>query len=249
MEAMMTRTRLIAAACAAALALALPAAAEEDTAFEPDLDPQDRWFTCEGGETPEWTVNTLLDGVYATWNDVEPTGSVAGGEGCASLNPSLVRGVRPETPFDANWTGSFRGNIDELTIRMHNIVLGTAQNGAPVTLRVRMTVNGQSLFGTETVANASGDEFQEPAVKEITMTPAPTGATGAPKLFEFTVTDIGLLSEADATRNHRITLTLETAATNAARQNFWAWGNTEAPSGLVFNPEERAEVVVERHVD
>jgi hypothetical protein len=241
----MKRTRTLAAACAAALALAVPATAAEDT-FEPEFIEADRWFSCERGETPEWTVNTLVDGVVPTWNDTEPTGSVTGGEGCASLNPSAVRGVRPETPFDLSFRGTYRGNLDAMTVQMHNIVLGTAQNKAPVTLRMRMTINGQSLFGTETVTNAAGDAFQEPAVRDIAMVPVGTGASGAPKLFEFTVTNLGLDTEADLKRSHQIVMTFETAWTNAARQNFWAWGNTEAPSGLTFNPEEPAAVQVER---
>lgn len=240
----MSRTRILAATCAAAMALALPATATEH--FEPELEEAQRWFSCDSGETPEWTVNTLLDGVYPGWDDTEPSGSVASGEGCASLNPNAVRGVRPQTPWDLTFVGTYQGNFDELTVSMHNIVLGTAQTGSPVTLRMRMTVNGQSLFGTETVTNAAGDEFEEPAVRDIVMEPVPTGASGAPKLFEFTVTDIGMLSELDSTRKHRIQITFETAWTNSARQSFWAWGNTEVPSGLTFDPVEPAETVVER---
>jgi hypothetical protein len=238
---MKLRTRLTAAVCTALL-IAAPAMAETDEAFEPDLTPHQEWFSCDGGEYQEWTANALLDGMYPTWKPVEPTASVADGEGCANASPNAVRGVRPQTPFDANFVGTFRGNLDEITVSMHNIYVGTARAGGDITLRMRMTVNGQSLFGTESVTNAAGDEFQEPAVREIVVTPQPTGATGAAELLEFTVTDIGLLSEDYSTRRNRIEIVFETANTNSTRQNLWVWGNTEAPSSITFNPEEHAAV-------
>jgi hypothetical protein len=239
----MTRTRHLAAALALAMAIAVPAAANPD--FEPDLRTEEVWFSCDGGATPEWTVNTLLDDIHPTWSTRPPAGSVTAGNGCGSGNPSPVRGIRPETPFDLSFAGTYRGNLDSLTVSMHNIVLGTAQAGNPVALDMRIVVGNRSLFGTEEVTNAAGDTFEEPAVRRIVVTPQATGATGAPKLLEFTVTDIGLINEADL-RNHRVVVTFETAFTNVSRQNAWVWGATEVPSGLTFNPDpdEHAEVVV-----
>jgi hypothetical protein len=241
----MKRARMLTAALTSVLLVAAPAlAADDPVPFEPELKLEEAFFSCDGGETKEWTVNALLDGAYPTWTTTAPTTSIANGDGCGNANDNLFSGVRPETPFDLTFAGFFRGNLDELTVGIHNIYVGTARRSGTLTMDVRVTVDGKSLFGDTATTNAAGDVTTEPKPVRIEAKAKPTGATGAASLLEFTVTDIGLLDNAASTKNHRVVVTLATPFGANSLQNAWVWGNTEAPSYITFNPEELVGVPI-----
>lgn len=121
---------------------------------------------------------------------------------------------------------------------MYNIAAGEGRRSGASNLDVRVMVDGTSLFGLAATTNAAGDVSTEPADRRISVKPVNTGATGAVQLFEVTVDGIGLMSAADDIE-HEVVLNV----TTTERMNLWAWGNTEAPSGITFNNTEPAAKV------
>jgi hypothetical protein len=249
----MRRTPRIAVAIAAGvLLLPLTASAEEGAAPEaPELRTEPVWFTCEG-ETPEDTLNQNLFADHPTpsWTTEEPTSSVVDGEGCGSASPNAVGGTEQESRFDPSFAGPFDGVLDRVTVDLRNISLGTnRRTSGPITLNVRLSVDDESVFGLQEYSGIDPDTGEstthfQPATVQVRVAPQPTGDTGAVERSTFTITDLDLLLPDDDVER-RIVLTVATPLGTAIAQNVWVWGTTEAPAGLVFNPEEAEEVVVE----
>lgn len=120
---------------------------------------------------------------------------------------------------------------------MNNIFVGQRRQAGNSTVNVRVLVDGTSLFGNSSTTNAAGTITTEPAPRKLSIKPVGTGATGAVALYEATVTGIDMLTLADNVE-HEVVFNV----TTSEPMNFWAWGNTEAPSGLTFNPAEPAAV-------
>ena len=254
----MKRTSIFVAALAA-LAIAIPAGATTgdtsaaeptatatetptETSTEPTWVPntalQNVYFLCDG-EYKEGTLNAAGNGQYSGWSDQKPTGSITGGEGCGQVDEGFFGGIRPQTPFEFSAVGYYTGNIDSLTFSMHNIFVGQRRRSGASTVNVRLVIDGESVFGVSETENAAGDISTEPTAKSIPITPKGTGATGAAALYEATITGIDHLLPSDDFE-HEVVFNI----TTTEPLNVWAWGNTEAPSGLTFNPAEPAAVRV-----
>jgi hypothetical protein len=236
----------ILAAILAVLVMALPAAATDTTsepvdettepAYVPNTPLTDVYFLCDG-ETKEGMVNATANSQYPSWDETKPTGSITGGEGCGQADEGFFSGIRPKTPYEFSAMGYYTGNLDSLTFHMHNIFVGQRRTSGASTVNVRVLVDGKSLFGNASTTNAAGAISTEPAARKLTITPVGTGATGAAALYEATVTGIDMLAPTDNVE-HEIVFNV----TTTEPMNIWAWGNTEAPSGITFNPAERAKV-------
>ena len=251
----MKRTSILVAALSA-LVIAIPAgattddtaASEEPTETVTEEPTEPTWvpntpltnvyFLCDG-ETKEGTFNALANGQYPGWSEDEPTGSITGGEGCGQVDEGFLGGIRPQTPYEFSAVGYYTGNLDSLTFSMHNIFVGQRRHTGASTVDVRVLVDGESLFGVASTTNAAGTVSTEPAEKRIQLTPQGTGATGAAALYQATVTGIDMLAEGDNIE-HEVVFNI----TTTEPMNIWAWGNTEAPSGLTFNPAEPSAVAV-----
>lgn len=250
----------IAVAALSALAIAIPAGASTgdtaaaeptatatetptETSTEPTWVPNtpltNVYFLCDG-ETKEGTTNALANSQYPSWSEDEPAGSITGGEGCGQVDEGQLGGIRPQTPYEFSAVGYYTGNLDSLTFKMHNIFVGQRRASGASTVDVRVLVDGTSLFGVASTTNAAGAVSTEPAERRIQLTPTGTGATGAAALYEATVAGIDLLAEGDNVE-HEIVFNI----TTTEPLNVWAWGNTEAPSGLTFNPAEPSAVTVQ----
>lgn len=251
----MKRTSIVVAALSA-LAIAIPAgattgetaASEEPTETTTETSTEPTWvpntpltnvyFLCDG-ETKEGTFNALANGQYPGWSEDEPTGSIAGGEGCGQVDEGIFGGIRPQTPYEFTAVGYYTGNLDSLTFKMHNIFVGQRRHAGASNVDVRVLVDGTSVFGVASTTNAAGAVSSEPADRRVQLTPKPTGATGAAALYEATVTGIDLLTEGENVE-HEVVFNV----TTTEPMNIWAWGNTEAPSGLTFNPAEPSAVTI-----
>ena len=250
----------IAVAALSALAIAIPAGATTgdtttaeptatatetptETSTEPTWVPNkpltDVYFLCDG-ETKEGTVNAQANSQYPSWSETKPAGSITGGEGCGQVDEFVLSGIRPSTPFEFTAVGYYTGNLDKLSFAMHNIFVGPGRRSNAITADVRVLVDGTSLFGLESTTNAAQQVSTEPAAKRIILPVKGTGATGAAALLEGTVGNIDMLAPAD-NLEHEIVFNI----TSAEPLNVWAWGNTEAPSGLTFNPAEPSGVAVQ----
>lgn len=209
-----TRSLVTLAATAIALsALAGPVAAEptdppeEPVAeFVPELRTEQVWFTCEGQ-----TGVAQLDGA-STWTAEPPPD----GDGCVSLDNVHHAETEGDSFHDTVFRGSFEGNLDSLTLRMHGFSVPEAETAD---LAVALTVDGTPAVSWPT---------------EATVTPT----DGA---LEVSVTGIGLLDEAD-TVPHELAVTLSMAGDSTA--GTWRWGSAEEASGITFHPETLAEAVI-----
>ena len=250
----------IVAAAIAALAIAIPASASTgaaatseptatatetptETSTEPTWVPNtpltNVYFLCDG-ETKEGTVNALANSQYPGWSTDKPAGSITGGEGCGQADEGFLGGIRPQTPYEFTAVGYYEGNLDALSFDMYNIFVGQRRQAGASTVDVSVLVDGNSLFGLASTTNAAGTITTEPAARRIQLTPKPTGATGAAALYEATIAGIGLLEETE-NYEHEVVFNI----TTTEPLNLWAWGNTEAPSGLTFNPTELKPVVLQ----
>lgn len=75
----------------------------------------------------------------------------------------------------------------------------------------------------------TGDVYFIPAAARVTVPPQSTGATGGVRSLTFSITGIDLMLEGDD-RMHTVF--------------FEVWGAAEAPSGVVFTPEEPAGATI-----
>lgn len=242
-----------AAAVLAVAVMAVPAAATDGTAssqpvveptetttepaYVPNTPLTDVYFLCDG-ETKEGTVNALSSSHYSSWDTTKPSGSVTGGQGCGQADEGVFGGIRPKTPYEFSAVGFYTGNLDSLTFHMHDIFVGQRRLAGASTVDVRVLVDGKSLFGNASTTNAAGTVSTEPADRRLAITPVGTGTTGAAALYEATVTGIDMLNLADNVE-HEVVFNI----TTTEPLNVWAWGNTEAPSGITFNPTAPAKVV------
>lgn len=249
----------ILAAALAAIAIAVPASAATDApagtdeptatstdtpteqptepAYVPNTPLTNVYFQC-GGDTKEGTVNAL-NSQYPTWSEDAPSGSITGGEGCGQVDDGQISGIRPQTPYEFTAVGYYTGNLDELTFKMHNIFVGQRRASGTTNVDISVVIDGESLFGLASTTNAAGTVSTEPAAKRVPIAPVGTGATGAAALYEGTITGIDMLLPADNIE-HEVVFNI----TTTEPMNIWAWGNTEAPSGLTFNPEAPSKVSV-----
>lgn len=214
------------------LALALvaaPAAAEGDV-FVPNLRTEQVWFHCEG----EAKVHDSVSYDSIPWDTTAPTQSVAAGAGCGTLdNP--VQGNNQVSVQDSHFGGYYDGNLDSMTVELHNIYVGKARSGGPLTFNIRLAVDGTPILG------AGGKDVSVPPVRS---------ASGASEMVKFTIAGIGLT---DALNNleHDVLMTVSgggiaTASPIPVRDtvNGWVYDTTEVPAGIVFNPATPEPVVI-----
>lgn len=225
----------------AAVLMAVPAAASSwapaESSAAANTPVVDTYFSCEG-TTREGTSTVVLTGRYTGWTTTKPAASAQSGSGCIHADEGLVGHPNPQTAYTFSAVGTYTGNLDTLTFRMHNLYAGEGRTSGTSTLKVRVLVDGKSLFGYgETALVANLDREHGVAARELSIKPASTGGTGAVAVYEATITGIDLLT-ADQNVTHEIVFEV----TTVEPMNVWAWGNTEAPSGITFSPATAAAV-------
>lgn len=247
-----SRRRASLALAGALLTLGSTAAFAAEDEFVPQLVTGEQFLQC-GSPSKEYVVGSFVndDAGTPSWGEAAPA-SVTTGAGCGKLDEPTFSGTIQETPYTFAFKGTFRGNLDELTFTIHTADLGVSRApGTPITLAVRATVGGKSLFGFTERTSVSGAVVASPEERLVTLTPVATGATGQVRSLTFTVTGIDFLTEADLTRKaaHPVVVDVRDAtpnpATTASNVHGWVWGAAEAPSGVVFTPEEPAAVVMQ----
>ena len=222
----------------AALAAASPAAATHGGAH-PTFGKRDVWFHC-AGPTKLQNVNWFTNGA-SPWSATPPAQSVQQGAGCGAVEPGAYRNnaTAPDNPYDPSFKGTFTGNLRDMTVRIHNLVLSQARQATTFPVRVRLLIDGQELL-----TNAG---------RNAVVTPVKS-ATGATELFEFSITNLGSAKEVrdaqgnlvrvdteglatedgDGVTEHEVILVVDSV--DATRSSGWVWDATEVPSGITFNP-------------
>lgn len=167
-----------------------------------------------------------------------PSESFTDGAGCGTYEEPLFQAIEPGNPFyDLTIQGVVQGNIDELTVELHDIYVAQQRAGGEITLNVRVEVDGESLFGTEELTNVGGDQTATtPRVIQVPVTPE-VSETGISEALRFSVGDLyaqhGIEGQtgdgSDAFHTVRVTLSVPLGA------HALVWDATEIPSGIYLN--------------
>lgn len=222
------RKVLAAALMFAALGLG-PAAAID---WVPNLRTERVYFHCEGATKAH---NSATDGSIG-WNATAPTQSVTAGAGCGSLDNPLM-GSNQVSVQDTHFEGDYAAaNLDSMTVELHNIYVGGARAGGPLSFNVRLLVDDVPRLGV--------------GGKEVSVVPV-RSSSGASEMVRFTVTGLNLLTELD-NMDHHVLMTISGGKFTANGQAFpihdtasgWVYDSTEVPAGITFNPATPEAVTV-----
>jgi hypothetical protein len=209
----------------------------------PTFRSENVFFHCTA-PTKVQNVNFAAGGVTPEWNTTAPTQSYTQGAGCGTVDTFLFLGDS-ESIYDASFKGTFSGNLRDLTVRLHNLLLGRVRTAATTSLAVRLLVDGEPYIPSPTPTLPYG------SVVEVTPVPSSTGAT---ELLEFSITGLGSATEVldsqgnvvdvkttgmakedgDGSTEHEVVLTITPAFTPYT--NAFVWDATEIASGITFNP-------------
>lgn len=167
----------------------------------------------------------------------EPTESFTAGAGCGTYEEPVTYATGPGNPFyDLTIDGFVTGNIDELTVELHDIYVGSQRNSGSITLATMVEVDGRSLFGTETVTDISGNETESPRRIDIPIDPVPS-ETGVSEMLRFSIGGLydlhgidGVVGDgSNAFHTVRVTVSVPVGA------HAIVWDAAEVPSGFYVN--------------
>jgi hypothetical protein len=227
----------VAVAFGVALALVAPPAGASHGGIHPTVRMERVYFHCNG-PTKVGNLNLVTNGPVS-WNTSPPAGSVSDGEGCGNLDPGAARGSNQATVYDAQFRGVFTGNLESLTVEVHNLLLNQIDLDGSYRIRVWLTIDGETIVPDTTFVDVAPE----------------ASATGASHKFLFSVPDLGCSREVldeegnvvdvvtdglvrqdgDGTLEHDVLLTLDSWFTD--RASAWVYDTTEVPSGITFNPD------------
>lgn len=163
-----------------------------------------------------------------------PTTSFTEGGGCGQVENSTASGVSQDNIHDWTFEGYVDGNIDSLAVEVHDFDLREGRGAGSIELGVRMTIDGQSPFGYETIETATG-EFQAPALETIPVA-IKTSDTGLTDGYQFTITGLGealgTVRAGDGLTGQHVKITLDMPLGG----HIFVWGASEIPAGILVNP-------------
>lgn len=202
------------------------------------------YLSCDETLDPAGKVHDIQ--VPAPLTTDAPTASFTAAGGCGVPEVPLFSGVYQDTPYDFDIAGYTDGNIDTLTFELHNIHVTQARQTKKMKLNVRITIDGQSPFGSETNTNVSGDPFESPLTLAIPVDMV-ASTTGASDGMFFTVTnlskDLASLLEAGIGGYHSIAVTIGYDDLGATGVQVPVWGATEIPASVTVNGAIKGTVI------
>lgn len=252
----MLRFRHLTAATVVVVLAAVPAFAGHG-GVHPTFRTENVFFTCPGPtklHQANWALT--LGSSNPSWTTTAPSQSVQEGAGCGAADWGGTTNVVYSPVFE----GTVSGNLRDLTVRIHELLTHGARPSETETLRLYADLNGVPLF-------PEGTQPQHGRTVEVKPTAANSGAT---ELFEFSITNLGFAKDVlddegnvvgvttggavrengDGTRQRTLRIFLGVHGTALGQSPAghkaaaWAWGTTEAPSGITFNPPTLAEATV-----
>ena len=211
----------IAAVLSLTILTAAPAAATHG-GIHPTFRKESVYFHCAGPTKVSNVNNAAADGAPATWNTTPPSQSATAGAGCGAID---VGAVRATGQVDAIFKGTFTGNLRDLTVNLHSLLLSRARTSANMTVKVQWL----EIDGAAVIENTP-----------LEVTPV-VSSTGASELVSFSITGLGAANateDGDGTTVREIMLMIDTDPNQA--NTIWVWDATEVPSGIEFNPDTLA---------
>lgn len=232
----MRRSILVLLAVGVVAAVARPATATHG-GFHPTFREERVYYHC--GDGTKLKNVDYAQGGLSPWNTTPPAGSVQGGNGCGQLDPSSLRNTQPSGgSTDAAYGGTYTGNLENMTVEMH--LLGHSPGNAPtdtMTVTPWLVIDGEAFLADTTM---------------LTNVPMVSENSGATRKIEFTITNLGKVTEIkdsegnvtglnlsglakeSANMEHEIQLNVRVRGVGAENA-LWVWDTTEVPSGITFN--------------
>ena len=215
--------------------------------FHPTFREERVFYHCGGG-TKLKNVDYAQGGL-SPWDTTPPAQSVEDGGGCGQLDPSALRNTQPSGgTTDAAYGGTFTGNLQSMTVEMH--LLAHSPGNAPtdtMTVTPWLVIDGETFVADTTM---------------LESVPMVSGNSGATRKIEFTITNLGKVTEIkDAEGNvtgltlmglakesadseHEIQLNVRARGVGAENA-LWVWDTTEVPAGITFNDTTPSQVKVQ----
>ena len=230
---MNSRIRIVATAALLVMGLAGPATASHTPPgepFVPEYVESSNYLHCNGA-TKVSNAHALVEGNFVSWNTTRPTASFTTGAGCGTLE-TFVGSTVPDNPaYDFPMEGTFTGNIKNMTIRLWAIDLSGSRALEEFTVDLSLSIDGETILAHGTDAHA----------------PTIASSTGISRLYEVTVTNIGLNTQEDHEEEHTIQLTAATKFIDGSGVLVWVYDAAEIDSGLVFNDTTPSAVKIPRN--
>jgi hypothetical protein len=215
--------------------------------FHPTFREERVYYHCGGGTKVKNA--DYAQGGLSPWSTTPPAGSVQDGNGCGQLDPSALRNTVPTGgATDAAYGGAFTGNLLNMTVEMH--LLGHSPGNVPtdtMTVTPWLVIDGETFLADTTM---------------LTSVPMVSENSGATRKIEFTITNLGKVTEVKDAQGNVINLNLTGLAKESANGEheiqlnvrvrgvgaenaFWVWDTTEVPSGITFNDTTPSQVKVQ----
>ncbi|MGH2710745.1 MAG: hypothetical protein ACRDH9_06025 [Actinomycetota bacterium] len=227
------RIRSIATAAVLVMAMAGPAGASHTPPgepFVPEYIETPTFLHCNGA-TKLSNVHALVEGNFVQFNTTAPTASYTTGAGCGTVE-TFVGSTVPDNPaYDFPVEGTFTGNIKNLTVRFWAIDLAGSRALEEFTVDLSLAIDGETILTHGTDAHA----------------PTIASSTGISRLYEVTVTNIGLGTEEDHEEEHTIQLTAATKFVDGSGILVWVYDASEIDSGLVINDTTPSSIKIPRN--
>jgi hypothetical protein len=191
--------------------------ASAQTTTPPTFRNERVWFHC-GGTTKVQNAS-VVESAVPSWNTTAPTQSVQSGAGCGFAD-SLLLGTAPANLYDAVWSGTFKGNLQSMTVELHSIYAGAGRALATYGIAARVVIDGKDQTGNVTVVPVRS-------------------STGASEMVRFTIVGLERVfgtEPGDGAKTHTITLSINNRFVDANPFGAWVFDTTEVPAGITFNP-------------
>jgi hypothetical protein len=235
---MHSRIRIVATAALLVMGLAGPATASHTLPgepFVPEYVETATYLHCNGA-TKVGNVHATADGNRVAFDTTKPTASYTTGAGCGTLDTFLLGTADHNPIYDFPVRGTFTGNINNITVRFWAIDFTASRALEEFTVDLHLVIDGNPIL----VRNADG-----------TATPAhaPTiaSSTGISRLYEVTVTKIGLDTLEAHETEHEIELTAYTKYVDGSGGLVWVYDAAEIDSGFVINDTTPSAVKIPRN--
>ena len=227
------------------LLAAAPATAHHG-GIHPTFRQERVYFHCTG-PTKVYNVNYYAQDSTTHWSTIPPSGSMESGAGCGGAEG----GFYSNAAWDVAFQGYFVGNVRDVTVEIHQLLLGKVRSAQTEALRIFAWIDGIPLFPEGT---------QPEDGRTVVVTPVPS-ADGNTEKFEFTIRNIGFatdvkdsqgnvtgvktggaaLEDGDGSIEHDFLILVGTHGDNMntdikTKLGAWVWDTTEVPSGITFNP-------------
>ena len=235
---MNNRIKGFASAAVLVMGLAGPAGAAhtpEGEVFVPEYTETATYLHCNGG-TKLSNAHATVDGVRVAFDTTKPTASYTSGAGCGTVD-TFFGGTANHNPiYDFPIRGTYTGNINNITVRFWAIDFTASRALNEFTVDLHLVIDGTEILAR----NADGSAVEAHA-------PAIASETGIARLYEVTITKVGLSSLEDHTMEHEVEMTAYAKYIDGSGGLVWVYDAAEIDSGLVFNDTTPSAVKVPRN--